>query len=93
MTTLTLTLPDDLAERLAVLPPSEVNAYAVQALADLVEADGADSELNEETIAAIEQGLADMDAGRTFSLEEVRARTDAALDAFASTRLSQKVQV
>ena len=40
--------------------------------------------LDEETLAAIGRGLADVEAGRTFSLEEVRARTDAALDAFVA---------
>ena len=39
---------------------------------------------DEETLAAIGRGLADVEAGRTFSLEEVRARTDAALDAFVA---------
>ena len=45
--------------------------------------------LDEETLDAIGKGYADVDAGRTFSLEEVRAHTDAALDAFVAR--SQKV--
>jgi predicted transcriptional regulator len=83
--TLNLTLPDELAERLAALPPDEVNAFAVSALTELVS--DADAALDAETATAIEQGMADVEAGRTFSPEEVRARTDAALDALAAARL------
>lgn len=36
MTAFTLTLPDDLVQRLAALPPDEVNTTAALALADLV---------------------------------------------------------
>ena len=36
---------------------------------------------DEETLAAIGRGFADLDAGRSLSLEEVRARSDAALAA------------
>jgi hypothetical protein len=36
MTTFTLTLPDELAERLAALPADAVNTFAVSALSQLV---------------------------------------------------------
>lgn len=37
MTTLTLSVPDDLAARLATLPHEDVNAHAISALAQLAE--------------------------------------------------------
>lgn len=88
--TLNLSLPDELAERLAALPKDTVNNYAVQALADLLEADATDAQLDSDTIAAIEKGLADVDAGRTFLLEQVRARTDAVLDAHAAAATNRE---
>lgn len=47
--------------------------------------------LDEETLDAIGRGLADVEAGRTFSLEESRAITDAVLDAFVAR--SQKARL
>jgi len=78
MTTFTLDLPDELAERLAELPKAEVNAFAANMLTQLVQADDdLDLELDADTIAAIEEGLDDVEAGRTIPFEQVRAEWDA----------------
>jgi predicted transcriptional regulator len=87
MTTFTLTLPDDLAERLAVLPKDQVNAFAVSALSQLVgnvEDDALflnEEDLDAEIIAAIEEGLDDIKAGNLRTLEQVDAAVEAALTA------------
>jgi len=67
MTTITLELPDDLAARLAaLLPEGERDRFAVAAIADALETC--------ECVAAVEEALADRDAGRTISFEEEIAR-------------------
>lgn len=81
MTTFTLDLPDELAERLAELPKPEVNAFAVIALTDWVNGAGhdldAEFELDDETIVAVEEALNDVEAGRTIPFEQVRAEWEA----------------
>lgn len=96
MTPFTLDLPDELAARLAELPKSEVNRFAVIALTDLVngtshihEDDPALDvypELDDETIAAIEEALNDVEAGRTIPFEQVRAEWEAEKAARHATR-------
>ena len=67
-----MTLPDELANRLNVLlPEAEREHFALSALADAILAQEQDSA---ECIAAVEEALADMEAGRTISLEESIAR-------------------
>jgi len=85
MTAFTLNLPEELAARLAELPKAEVDAYAASVLTPLVngdeEDDDLDLELDDETIAAIEEGLDDVEAGRTIPLEEAQAHFEAAFAA------------
>ncbi len=86
MTTFTLTLPDDLAARLATLPQDEVNAFAVAALTDLVSnGNEGDDELTPgaltpDDLAAIGAGLAALDAGHVtpgpVAFAELRAHLD-----------------
>ena len=81
MTAFTLNLPEELAARLAELPKAEVDAYAASVLTPLVngdeEDDDLDLELDDETIAAIEEGLDDVEAGRTIPFEQVHAEWEA----------------
>jgi len=80
--TITIELPDELATRLRA--DAEAQGRDVAAVvADTVAAayDDEEAEMDDETIAALERGVADVEANRTFSLDEVRNRTDAALAA------------
>lgn len=80
--TLTLSLPDDLARRLAALPAEEVNAFAVAALSDLVSGgEDEEGEPDPDLIAALRRGLADEEAGNLLTLEEAQAHFDANFDA------------
>ncbi len=56
MTAITLHLPDDLAARVAALPPDEVNATAALALADLVSSSeaGKNGETGDDVVSAEE---------------------------------------
>ena len=80
--TLHLRLPDDLAARLAELPPDELNAGAARALADLVSngeiVDDPNEHLSDAEFAAVRDGvnrdLADSRAGRVTPLAEWAAR-------------------
>lgn len=74
--TLTIDLPDELAARLAeLLPEEERDRFAVAAIAEALEARQSDSA---ECIEAVEQALADMDAGRNLiPFEDVCRQWDA----------------
>ena len=86
MTTITLTLPDDLAATLSALPEDERDNYAVAALRAGIEALAEDTEpetqeelaalagpLTPEDIAALGRSFADADAGRMVDAETVFA--------------------
>jgi len=82
MTAITLLLPDDLAARLAVLPPDEVNATAALALADLVDSsENGDAVVSAEEAAylapGIRRGLQAGAEGRVRSAEAVFADFEA----------------
>lgn len=84
--TITLTLPDDLAERLAALPAKDINACALAALSKLADAKDAEAfadhdEDEEEVIAAIREGIADYEAGRSQPFEAFHAQIMAELGA------------
>ena len=68
--TLTIELPDDVASRLAeMLPEGERDRFAASAIADALESRMRDSE---ECVLAVEEALADMEAGRNLiPFEEV----------------------
>jgi len=62
--TITIDLPDELAARLAeLLPEEERNRFAVNAIAEALEAHRRDSA---ECVAAVKEALADMKAGRNL---------------------------
>jgi predicted transcriptional regulator len=66
--TLTISLPDDLASRLeALLPEAERTSFAVSAIAEALRAREQESA---ECSVAVEGGLAELEAGRTVSLED-----------------------
>lgn len=72
--TLTLDLPDDLANELMSMPEAERNRYVAVAMvrgADLVvdENDQDIAPTSEEDLAAIGRGLADSDAGRVMDAD------------------------
>jgi hypothetical protein len=73
MTTITLTLPDNLAATLSALPEDERNDFAVAALEDrlalLLEMGTVDDELR----AVVNESLADLDAGKGRPLAEYQA--------------------
>ena len=70
--TLTLDLPEELAFRLnALLPEEERKHFALSAIAEALSAQEKDSVA---CIAGVEEALQDIEAGRTFSLEEEKAR-------------------
>jgi predicted transcriptional regulator len=74
MTTITLTVPDELAARLEALPKDQRDRYALAALTAGMEAltpEEAEHDF-EETVAALKEAFADVDAGRTYSFEECR---------------------
>lgn len=72
---ITLELPADLEA--ALRADAEAQGLSIEEVAALQLA--AIYGNQEETLEAIGRGLADVEAGRTFSLEEVRAHTEAAL--------------
>ena len=64
VTSITIPLPEDLAERLAELPEDERQAFAVAALRDAVTERDLAATLTDADHAAVAEGLADLDAGR-----------------------------
>lgn len=69
---MTIDLPDALATRLGALLPEEAQqGFAISAIADAVLAQEQDSA---ECVAAVEAAFADIEAGRTVSLEEEQVR-------------------
>ncbi|MES2463560.1 MAG: hypothetical protein V4671_23550 [Armatimonadota bacterium] len=80
----TIEIPDALVDQLraeAAARGEDLNQYAVAKLEMPVSAE--DDEADEELIAALREGIADADAGRTVSLEEMR---DSALAALVAHR-------
>src|SRR5579862_4524411 len=68
---LTIDLPDELAARLIVLLPEEAREpFAVSAIAEALLAQESDSA---DCADAIEEAFADMEAGRSVTLEEEKA--------------------
>jgi predicted transcriptional regulator len=62
--TITIELPEDLASQLAqVLPEEERDRFAIDAIAEALAARRRDAD---DCTAAVEQALADMDAGRNL---------------------------
>jgi predicted transcriptional regulator len=82
---LTIEIPEALANQLraeAEAQGEDLNNYAVAKLAQpLLSEEEDDEEPDEELIAALREGLADADAGRTLSLEELDTRIRAGLTA------------
>ena len=73
--TLTLELPDDLAERVAAMDPERRQRFAVAALEEFREEEDDEAEgyrLTLEGVATVEEALADIAAGKfhRFDLEE-----------------------
>jgi predicted transcriptional regulator len=95
--TITIELPDDLAKRLVSLPQASANlhAFAVAALseaADVAENEAyADEESPPEVIEALREGLADVQAGRTLSLEEADVQFESLLTA-ARARVREQIR-
>ena len=85
MTTITLKVPDALADRPAALPADPRDRYTVAALTTGMEALTPQEALreHEETVAALSEAFADIDAGRTYSFEECR-------DAWQAPRAARK---
>ena len=80
--TLTIELPDETAERahaVAAARGLDVNSFALAALIDAVDAEQEDAHSvnHAEVIAAIEEGIADANAGRFITLEAWRTQIDA----------------
>jgi predicted transcriptional regulator len=68
----TIDLPEELAIRLAtVLPEEERSQFAVTAIEEALEARLRDEA---ECVAAVEEAIAEMEAGRSLSFEEEQAR-------------------
>lgn len=82
--TLTIEIPEALADQLraeAAARGEDLNNYAVAKLAQHPVETEDGEEPDEGLIAALREGIADADAGRTLSLEEVDARIRAGLAA------------
>jgi predicted transcriptional regulator len=74
MRTVTLELPEDLADRLEAMPADERNHFAVAVLRDgLAEREESDTEV----IAALQESIADLDAGKGQSLDDYQAERSA----------------
>lgn len=74
MRTITLEVPEDLADRLEAMPPDERNHFATAAITDRlaqVEDDAAD------TVAALQESIADLGAGKGQSLDDYQAERSA----------------
>lgn len=83
-------LPDALAERLRAAAAAEgvdLNNYAVAKLEGLLEPE--DEEADDDLIAALRQGIADRDAGRLLTLDQVKANAEAALAARRSQAVAE----
>jgi predicted transcriptional regulator len=74
MRTITLKLPDDLATALEAMPEDERNHFATAALTAAIEDD---EEADPEVIAALQESIADLDAGKGQSLEDYQAERSA----------------
>jgi predicted transcriptional regulator len=83
MTTLTLHLPDAVAERLQMLAELEgkdINNYAVAKL-EAIATDEDDEEIDAELIATLQRANDSMDAGHFLTMDQVEANALAALAA------------
>ncbi len=82
--TLTIDLPDDLAQRLrarAAEAGQDINEYAIALFQEAT-----DEEPDPELIAALREGMADLQAGNLLTLEQVDAAVDAAIKAAKTGR-------
>ncbi len=82
--TITIELPDDLAERVrarAAEAGQDINEYAVAMFREAVE-----EEPDPELIAALREGIADLEAGNLLTLEQVDAAVEAAINAAVTGR-------
>ena len=77
--TVTVDLPDDLAARLSADAREQGRELAAVVVDTLAAAYSED--VDEETLEAIGRGLVQMDADQSFTLDEIRAHTDAVLAA------------
>ena len=74
MSTNTIELPEDLAEQIRNAADAEgqdFNNYAVARLKDIFS--GSNGEQDDDLLECLRQGIADDDAGRTISLEDLDA--------------------
>ncbi len=82
--TITIDLPDDTVSTLLAWARTEGRPAAELAAEAVAERFGTDAEefpLNADAIESIRRGFADIDAGRTVSLEESRTKIEALLAA------------
>jgi len=77
--TITLDLPEDTLAALRAEAQARGRSAEDVAAEHLTDWYAEEDDIDADTIAAIEQGFADLEAGRSFSLAEVRALTDAVL--------------
>jgi predicted transcriptional regulator len=70
MRSVTLKLPDDLATALEAMPEDERNHFATAALTAAIEDD---EEADPDLIAALQAGIAEMEAGNVLTLDEMDA--------------------
>jgi len=70
MRTVTLELPDNIADQLEAMPPDRRNRYATAAITEKLDAE---PPLSQEDLNAIGRGIADVEAGRVVPLEDVIA--------------------
>ena len=79
MTTVTVELPDSLADHILAYPAADRNDMVAEALENLLgdAAHDADADL----VASLREGIADLDAGRVMTLEEADMEFDAAFEA------------
>jgi hypothetical protein len=90
MTTITLTLPDDLAETFGALPEDERNNYAVAWMRAGIAATEEDEEVDPEVIVALQESIAEVEAGgRLLTLEEM----EASFEEFRAQRLAEKAKM
>ncbi len=88
-----ITLPEDLAQRLQAAADAEgedINHFAVAKLEQVLAADTADDPEQDGLIDALRQGIADRDAGRTVSMDEMDARIHALFEDRKATKREQK---
>jgi predicted transcriptional regulator len=88
-------LPEDLAQRLQAAAAAEgkdINNYAVAKLEQVLATDSAqnEEEADDDLIAALRAGIADRNAGRTVSVDEMDARIYALFEERKAANQEQK---